>query len=528
MLLFPAFALLALIVVYPVGRLIYTSFFSLNLTSGMPAQFTGVDNFVSIVQDPVFWQSLENTVILTLVTVPGALVAGMILALIANLPFRYKWPVRLALLVPWALPLAFTGLIFAWFFNSDYGMVDDLLRRAGLPQPIWFNSALLSMAAICITLIWKTSSFVGLVLLAGLQTIPRELYEAADVDGAGRIRQYFSVTLPLLRPAIAVAMIFRMITALQTFDIPFTMTRGGPGDSTLTLAMYIYQNTVDFLDLGYGSALAVVMFLISMAVTCVLSAPDQEYGMTRVAPLRWIAAFVVVVNGLFPAMWIFLTSLKGEAELSRTPITYLPAQPTFVNYVHAFHDQPLLRYLANSLIVATASTGCTLIVSVMAAYALARLEIRFSDLALGAIIAISTFPLVTLLVPLFQTMRALGLLNTYGALVLPYTVLSLPVCTLVLVSFFQTIPADLENAAMVDGCTRVGALVRILVPIAAPGVALPASLPSSIRGMSFCSRCPLTPIPRIARCRWGSRCTRASSPFPGRRFPPRSWWGSYR
>lgn len=266
-LLFPAFALLALIVVYPVGRLIYTSFFALNLTSGVPAQFTGVDNFVSIVQDPVFWESLENTAILTVVTVPGALVAGMILALIANLPFRRKWPVRLALLVPWALPLAFTGLIFAWFFNSQYGIVDDLLRRVGLPQPIWFNSAALSMVAICVTLIWKTSSFVGLILLAGLQTIPRELYEAADVDGAGRVRQFFSVTVPLLRPAIVVAMIFRTITALQTFDIPYTMTRGGPGDSTRTLAMYIYQNTVDFLDLGYGSALAVVMFLISMAAT---------------------------------------------------------------------------------------------------------------------------------------------------------------------------------------------------------------------------------------------------------------------
>ena len=198
--------------------------------------------------------------------------------------------------------------------------------------------------------------------------------------------------------------------------------------------------------------------------------------MIQGAPLRWIAAFVVVVNGLFPAMWIFLTSLKGEPELSRTPITYLPAQPTLVNYVHAFHDQPLLRYLANSLIVATASTACTLIVSVMAAYALARLEIRFRDLAFGAIIAISTFPLVTLLVPLFQTLRALSLLNTYGALILPYTVLSLPVCTLVLVSFFETVPADLENAAMVDGCTRVGALVRILLPIAAPGVATAAIL----------------------------------------------------
>jgi len=261
--------LLALIVVYPVGRLIYTSFLSLNLSSGLPAKFTGIDNFVSVVQDPVFWESLKNTAILTVVTVPGALVVGLVLALIANLPFRWKWPVRLALLVPWALPLAFTGLIFAWFFNSQYGIVDDLLRRVGLPRPIWFNSAVLSMVAICLTLIWKTSSFVGLILLAGLQNIPSGLYEAADVDGAGRLRQFWSVTLPLLRPAIVVAMIFRTITALQTFDIPYTMTRGGPGDATRTLAMYIYQNTVDFLDLGYGSALAVVMFLISMAATTV-------------------------------------------------------------------------------------------------------------------------------------------------------------------------------------------------------------------------------------------------------------------
>lgn len=268
-LLFPAFALLALIVLYPVGRLIYSSFFSLDLSSGVPAQFTGIDNFVSIVQDPVFWESLKNTAVLTVVTVPGALVAGLVLALIANLPFRWKWPVRLALLVPWALPLAFTGLIFAWFFNSQYGMVDDLLRRAGLAQPIWFNSPVLAMVAICLTVIWKTSSFVGLILLAGLQQIPPELYEAADVDGAGRLRQFWSVTLPLLRPAIVVAMIFRTISALQTFDIPYTMTRGGPGDATRTLAMYIYQNTVEFLDLGYGSALAVVMFLISMVASAI-------------------------------------------------------------------------------------------------------------------------------------------------------------------------------------------------------------------------------------------------------------------
>ncbi len=189
------------------------------------------------------------------------------------------------------------------------------------------------------------------------------------------------------------------------------------------------------------------------------------------AALRMFAAFAVLVNGLFPAIWMLLTSLRSESELTRTPITYLPAAPTLANYARAFNDQPLLRYLANSLIVASASTALTLLVSVMAAYALARLEISFRDLALAAIIAVSTFPLVTLLVPLFQTLRALGLLNSYPALVLPHTVLSLPICTLVLVSFFESIPQDLENAAMVDGSTRVGALTHILLPLSAPGVA---------------------------------------------------------
>jgi multiple sugar transport system permease protein len=188
------------------------------------------------------------------------------------------------------------------------------------------------------------------------------------------------------------------------------------------------------------------------------------------AALRRFAAFAVIVNGLFPLFWIFLTSLKTEAELTRIPITWLPHAPTLQNYVRAFHDQPLAIYLFNSLAVALISTALTLFIATLAAYALARLEIGYKNLALGAIIAVSTFPLVTLLVPLFQTMRTLGLLNTYAALVLPYTVLSLPVCTLVLVSFFQSIPIDLENAAMIDGCSRVGALFRIVVPLSAPGV----------------------------------------------------------
>lgn len=204
-----------------------------------------------------------------------------------------------------------------------------------------------------------------------------------------------------------------------------------------------------------------------MSTIAASSRPSSAFSGT---PLRLIVALILLVNGLFPALWILFTSLKTEGELTRTPITWVPAEPTLQNYVQAFTDQPLLTFLFNSFAVALLSTALTLLVATLAGYALARLNLRFRDLILAAIIAVSTFPLVTLLVPLFEIMRALGLLNTWTALVLPYTVLSLPICTLILVSFFEGIPRDLENSAMIDGCTRLGALFKVVVPLAAPGV----------------------------------------------------------
>ncbi len=271
LLLTPAFLLIALIVIYPVGKLIYNSFFDLRLSGGANlGQFVGWLNYQDVLKDADFWHATQNTLWITLITVPGALLVGLGLALLANLPFRRKWPVRLALLLPWALPLSFCGLIFAWFFNTDYGIVNDVLRRLGQAEPtMWLLKPNWAFAAICLTIIWKTSSFMALILLAGLQMIPRSLYEAAEVDGATRWQQFWQITLPLLMPSIVVALIFRTLTALQTFDIPYTMTKGGPGNSTETLAMLIHKTTIDYLDLGYGSTLAVFMFLISMAVTAI-------------------------------------------------------------------------------------------------------------------------------------------------------------------------------------------------------------------------------------------------------------------
>ena len=184
----------------------------------------------------------------------------------------------------------------------------------------------------------------------------------------------------------------------------------------------------------------------------------------------WIAAIVVAVNGVFPAVWILLTSLKTETELIRSPITYLPDAPTLANYTTAFTAQPILRFMFNSFVVASLSTAVCVLVGALAAYALTRLRMPYRNLIMSILLAVAMFPLVSLMVPLFKLMRELGLLNTYPALILPYAVMSLPVCTLVMASFFQDIPPDLEAAAMIDGCSRVGALFKVIVPLSAPGV----------------------------------------------------------
>jgi multiple sugar transport system permease protein len=183
-----------------------------------------------------------------------------------------------------------------------------------------------------------------------------------------------------------------------------------------------------------------------------------------------LAAAIVVVNGFFPALWILFTSLKTESELLQFPITYIPRDPTLVNYYQAFTEKPLHLFILNSVIVAGASTIITVLVAALAAYALTRLKMPKRNLLMSILLAVSMFPLISLIVPLFQVMREIGLLNNYLSLILPYTVLSLPVCTLVMASFFQDISPDLEAAAMVDGCTRVQALFKIVLPLAAPGV----------------------------------------------------------
>ena len=229
LLLAPAALLLLVIVVYPIATLFWNSLHGVdNANVAAGEQFVGLKNYLTAFEDERFWASTWHTIMYIVVTVPGALIVGLGLALLANMPFKVKWPVRLGLLLPWALPLVFAGLIFRWFFEYRTGVVNDTLMRFGFEPLSWLSDPNLAFAAISIAIVWKSSSFMALMLLAGLQAIPKSLYEAAEVDGASKWQQFVEITLPMLRPAIFVALIFRTITAIQTFDIPYAMTRRCP------------------------------------------------------------------------------------------------------------------------------------------------------------------------------------------------------------------------------------------------------------------------------------------------------------
>jgi len=265
-LLIPAVLLLLLLVAYPLARIVYDSFFNLRLTDPDATVFIGLENYLYAFSDRDVRLALLVTLLFALITVPGALVVGLLLALAGNINYGWRWPIRITLLLPWILPMSFTGMIFSWFFNSDYGLFNDVLVRLGF-QPIAFLlSPGWAIAAVSFAIIWKTSSFVALILLPGLQSIPRSLYEASELEGARPWQRFAHITLPLLWPSMVIALIFRTLSAIQTFDIPYSMTQGGPGQATQTIAMLVNTVSMEYLDIGYGSTLAVLLFVVSLVI----------------------------------------------------------------------------------------------------------------------------------------------------------------------------------------------------------------------------------------------------------------------
>jgi len=260
---FPSILILSMIAVFPVLRTFWLSLHEMVLTdpgSGFP--FVGLRNYASLLQDTRSWDAVFFTFRFTTVTVSLELIFGFAAALLMNQTFRGRGFVRAAILVPWAIPTSVSAMMWTFIFNDQFGMFNDVLFRLRIIDQYraWLATPQDTFMALVITDVWKTTPFVALIILAGLQLIPQQLYEAAKIDGANAFQRFFHVTLPNIRSTVLVALLFRSMEAFRVFDLVAVMTGGA--HRTESVALYAYNIKMRFLDFGYGSAMAVFIFMI--------------------------------------------------------------------------------------------------------------------------------------------------------------------------------------------------------------------------------------------------------------------------
>jgi multiple sugar transport system permease protein len=263
----PFFIGLLFFIVGPVFAAFAISFTSWDLLS--PPRWVGLENYQELANDRLFWIALKNTLYFTGVSVPVTLVLALGLAALMNRKIRGIQVLRAIYFFPVTASIVAVSLLWAWMYTPDFGIINYLLSFLGIPKINWLVDPRMAMPSVIIMSVWRGLGFNIVVFLAGLQSIPRDLYEAADLDGATGWQQFWQLTVPLLTPTIFFATIMAIISSFQVFEQTYIMTQGGPGNATLTLVYQIFLNGFTYLRMGYASALSFVLFAILFVITIV-------------------------------------------------------------------------------------------------------------------------------------------------------------------------------------------------------------------------------------------------------------------
>ena len=522
----PGLIIVCLVAGPPVVSVFITSLFRIELLKDDRTPFVGLRNFIAMPQDANFLASIPRTlyfaVAITILTIPLGLAAAMLL----NRKFRGSHWIGLALLMPWAVAPIVTGLYWRYIFQPEFGLATGLMYAVGLAHhPIdWLNNTQVAVGVAVVATAWRSVPLIALLLLAALKSIPQALYSAAKMDGATKWQRFRYVTLPGIRNMLLVASILQVVGALQTFDIIFTLTHGGPGYDTTVIYYYIYTSAFGTLSFGYAAALTVfLVVLISVFVGPLVylrqrqqAAPPEPLQGTvgqltvqnvssiastmevrkREAPKRpvlvvsrrrrlipgWLVrAFAIAGSALVliwlvgPIVWILIASVEPTSA-----ITHAPPQLTFAltldHYQQLLQDPGWSHAIVVSLQVAVFTAGATLLFSSLAAYPMARLDVPGKGPALVALLIIQMLPAISLAIPVLLLFRLVHLQDTVVALVIVNTAFSTPLAIWILRNVFEEVPRALEVAARIDGCSRLGALFRITIPAAAPGMSAVAIL----------------------------------------------------
>jgi multiple sugar transport system permease protein len=534
----PSLLLILLVIAFPAAEMVRSSFLRITQT-GLATGGNGLGNYQRLLREPALPEVLWHTVLWVVLVVGVTVLVSLPLAQLLDKRFAGRRLVRLALLVPWAASLVMTATVWRYIYEGAYGPLNRVLMDLGLlDQPVeWYKDTRFAFWSLIVIGIVVSVPFTTYVFLAGLQTIPGELHEAARIDGAGPWQVWRRVTLPLLRPSLLVAVVLNTIYVFNSFPIIWIITGKIPGYDTDTAITFMYK--IAFgpgpqLDAGEAAALAVlnVLFLLVVVTvylrnvtwdeTEVSVATEREGALGRLArpvgrllggvavalrpagrvaapalgtagraigaawrPLRpaglTAAGVLVALFFLAPYVVMLLGALRSDQDLFSVPARYLPARWEWSNLVDVWSQVPLLAYLRATLVIAGVTTLIVLVVALPAAWFSARHRFRGRNLFLYLILATQMFAPVALVVGLYReytlvdTVMAnlgLGLRATYSywAIILVYSAFNLAFAVWILSGYFRSIPREIEEAALIDGLGRLRVLLRVVLPLAKPGV----------------------------------------------------------
>lgn len=266
----PSLILIFVLILYPVFNTLYLSFFNYRVqTMALGKTFVGLSNFIKIFNDETFFKSLKFTLFFTIIAVSMETIIGMIFAKIMNRKLPGQGIIRTSVLIPWAIPTIISGLMWKFMYSQQYGIINHILFKLQFIKEAipWLSDSFVAVIAVIIADVWKTTPYMSLLILSGLQTIPAQLYEAAEIDGANKKDIFFKITLPLIKPVLSVAILFRVLATFRIYDLIAVLTSGGPANATQSLSLYTIKTYFDFGNIGYGAALATVTFVISLLIS---------------------------------------------------------------------------------------------------------------------------------------------------------------------------------------------------------------------------------------------------------------------
>ncbi len=519
----PTLLVVLLVVGVPLG---YSLFLSLNRINPITHRwlFVGFGNYAALPGNAELWAALGRTAYFAALSMVGTTVLGAVFALLLNAQFFGRGFLRSVVLVPWAMASVSVGVLWSFLFAGDFGGVNGVLNDLGLPSLAtpWLGDGFRALNLVALVHVWNQAPLSALMLLAGLQSMPASLHKAAMLDGAGPVRRFVSITLPWLKPNLLFISIIATINALMAFDVLWIMTRGGPGSATTVLSWLGYLTAFQFFKFGEGAAILYVLTLLSFILAILyfavlgprraaplgagglaaLPGGRGRHGMAALPPFRprarllprpvarvlaqggfWAVALLVFLWSALPVAALLLMSLTPASDLIRTPASMVPSAITLDNFVSVLlpgrvasqassvQAQRVPLSLLNSFLVGAVVAAVSVVLGTLAGYAFARHDKAPAfRLSLWALLLTRMTPGLTLVLPFFIGFRAAGLIDTRTALMVSYCSFLLPLSTWMMRSYFEGVPRSLDRAALIDGCSRLKALWKILLPVVRPGI----------------------------------------------------------